>query len=226
MALVKLGGLITAASGASAGVTFKQTRSGTVMAKTQRTPATRRPLQIQQQARFARASRAWSQLTALQRLAWSTAARNFPIVNRLGVVTHPTGPQFFILCNEPAWTWGEAIKTTPPLPVPRDPALTFASSFAEGGPYDVWWGAPSTSFQGFALISCARPFTTVVPRHFRGYRLLKKAPLAGTEVSVTAEFIAALGAMVHGEAYGVRAMAYDSQNRPIGCFFTAGTVIG
>jgi hypothetical protein len=99
VAIIKLGPVVQAISGTIGDTNFVNAARTVYVRKGRRATSSVRRAQLNQQQTMNTVARAWVALTTNQRNGWTTAAKNFPHKNKLGVPTTLSGREFFFLRN-------------------------------------------------------------------------------------------------------------------------------
>ena len=123
MALVKFGGGVAAISGKVAGTVYARNKSGAYMRNWAKPTNTPSESQVNNRARFASQSAAWSALDSTNKSSWESTAAGVTRVNRFGEPYVPTGRQIYLESNNNLASAGKppvdtpSIDYTPPAPV-------------------------------------------------------------------------------------------------------------
>jgi hypothetical protein len=136
MALVKLGGGITAMSGSIAGNTFARNRFGNYVRSRTKPVNPRSTGQVLIRSILSQLAENWKDvLTDPYRLAWAAYAASINMKNRLGEVMNATGFNHYIRSNSPRMQYGFAAINTAPtvLSLPeKDPLFAVAAAQGTG----------------------------------------------------------------------------------------------
>lgn len=174
--------LITQASGSVGGVTFTRTRSGmTLRARSMPVnPAT----QYQQVVRNAQSivSQAWqTNLTDLQREAWTNYAAEISRTNKLGDSIRLTGQQMFVRCNAPRVQAELAIIADGPTDFTLGDPVTvtgFVTSAGTPNTMTLIWSAGGFEEEDILLVYVSRPMA-ITRNFFKGPFRFNSSPEAG-----------------------------------------------
>lgn len=155
---MKLGPLVSAASGSIGGVTFAQSAGGAVVRRACTKTQSASFAQAQHRARFADVSKLWTSLSSTEKAAWNTAATQVQVPDRLGIPIVKTGRQ--LLMN-----LGARLRTaipTAPYPPPNQVARPFFQHLAIGwvaGLLEIDYVVPATMNDGVLHLYAARSFS-------------------------------------------------------------------
>ena len=125
MALIKYGVAVSAIAGKVGGVVFKQSLGGATLQSNRSYKRTVNQTSVNNQRStnpfgigmidaLKWCARYWKTLTILQKASWLAAAPNFPLVNKLGVVSKPSGYHLFQHINIRLYFTTGAIVLVPP----------------------------------------------------------------------------------------------------------------
>ncbi len=137
MAIVRLGPIVSAISGALGSVVFVAGGRSTVARLRPLTIDKSTSFSLRQDGRMANLRRYWSTMTDLQKERWNTDAHDIPQTNALGVASPMSGFNYFIMTNKKAFP---DIFTTFPFPAAleqKDFVVNPAASFSASGAYTV-----------------------------------------------------------------------------------------
>lgn len=127
MAIIKTSSTVLAISGNVGGANFVNSARSPYIRPARRPTSSRSKSQLIQQRSMTVLTNAWNALTVNQRAAWTTAAKNFPHRNRLGIPTTLNGREFYFFRNlfnlsSLGILYG-AIESTPPI-MKQSPPIT------------------------------------------------------------------------------------------------------
>lgn len=133
MALIRLGGLVTAISGKIGGQTLGTSASGSYIKNTGTPRKTISLLQQQKMQIMATSAQAWRKLTNAQRLVFTAASPSYPYLNRVGETKYYSGFAIFTKLRNNLLNIG-ALALPTPLPLTSfPPLLSPAVTFSAGG---------------------------------------------------------------------------------------------
>jgi len=95
MAIIRMGPVITAVSGAVGGVEFAAARGATVLRRRQHKLRRNSPSALTSNAAYLKTLHSWRALTGDQKLQWNASAANLPLIDRLGNARTLTGQQAY-----------------------------------------------------------------------------------------------------------------------------------
>jgi len=184
MASVKYGAIITSMKGKIGGIVFQGGASGEI-AKLDAVAASAKLTKADAGRVFptksviALVSGSWRNLTAAQRLSWTTGAVNFPAINKFGVAYTPKGYQVFMRLNSQLFNYQGAIINSCPVPLSVPALPVFSAANAATNNIDVTWaGALATGFK--LLISVTQPMALGNNAKPSFYKLVKVLTSAST----------------------------------------------
>lgn len=204
MAIFKTGAIVGGISGTVGGATFVVSSRGLVVRQPRRRTIHRGIFTQIQKGLFQARTRRWATFTPSTRAAWETAARNFPVTNRLGVTNRYTG---FILWMHFAANGIFDITTLdirPPVLL-SGPALRITSlNFTVGGPYTFTAETIAPTPYTAITLDAARTWKTTPAKFFRWRMHISSFfPMTGTK-TFTQPFDFFLGAPQLGETVAIR----------------------
>jgi hypothetical protein len=209
--IVKMGAVVSQASGSIGGITFSNRKGSPVCSLKGRQCDKKTDAQITHQAAHANTARAWQDLSGASRFQWNLYALKHTRLNRLGVQRKMTGYQFFMKENTLLAQIGGTLRQTPPLQGQCGAGYPAVTIFYTGGPYTLEMSPPATDTTGWYAIYGARPCKTVnTGRLFP--RLVHAEYVSGyTAFDLYAPWLAVFGEMASSELYWL-AMRYVGSN--------------
>lgn len=230
MAIIRTSPILSAVSGALAGIVFAQGKRGTVARIRPYKKPQRSVALLEQQSLYANVARAWQTLTSEQRDAWRALAVDLPTTNRLGVTSAPSGFQTFVSVN----LFSRGMSSFVPSDPPRRGSLLILEDlsvlFREAGSYRVTVTVANSSEPTAIQISGSRSFSTALPKFPKRFRVVHQEVLLMNVVEtyeIFAEWSATFGPMAANEAFAVRVQLLDPADMifPLPPITQAGNVI-
>lgn len=207
MAIIRASALVAAISGSVGGVNFATGKRGTVARLRGRRIPTQTEVLLRQQAIFANASRTWRELSNEQRSSWRALAPGYPITNRLGQTSPPSGYTLFLeVVIRGLRIWGFQFMD-PPAQLPVPILESIASTFEVSGDYTLSFEISTPVFIVRLQVWGARHFSKVIPKTRPRWREIVILPSAGggsAPVNIRAEWEAVFGTMAIDEAYSLK----------------------
>ena len=124
MASIRFSALVGSAVGSVGGLTLRTGRGGPVISSRARPTLPASAAQADAQAKFETVHRAWSALSAAQKLSWTTAAAATTRTNRVGLTRPRTARETYFATAMPMCYAGITLPTTYALPVYSQPYTT------------------------------------------------------------------------------------------------------
>jgi len=158
--ILRLGGIVTQASGSMGGITISNRRGVQVAsARPRRCKQNTVPVQEAQQ-NYLTALAAYRGLPALTQLAWKMYCIKHPVNNRLGITRRYTPQQLYLSQAIPRLRAGLGTPGSPPGQPQQSIGVPSTMAFTSGGPYTFEFYAPTGAPTGFYLLSVARTTST------------------------------------------------------------------
>jgi len=160
MALVKFGPIVGAASGKLGSICFSR-QGGASIVRTQ--PIAKGPpsaAQMSNDATFARAQSTWRSLPAADRLTWTTAARQLPSANRLGLSRQLSGYQLYLQSTMLCLLGGVAVQDTFSSDIAKHWSKVASIELWPGGPANLVLDTPTASGVPHNIVRAQRTHRT------------------------------------------------------------------
>lgn len=125
MAILKLGGTVTAISGKIGGQVFGTSSNGAYLKNNSWSQQPTTPMQTAQRTKPQQFTQLWRTTTAAQKALWSAAVIDYPYINRVGDTVYYNGYQLFCYLNANLLLTLQSPLLTPPAFV-NYPALTYS----------------------------------------------------------------------------------------------------
>lgn len=167
--IARTSALVGAASGSIGSVTFKNARSGLVIAKRPSKVNRRSERQLTHRSRFQRVTQAWRETSAAQRIAWTRLATTLPHKNSLGISRPLTGYQLYLKFNLHIALVTNAIFPRPPTGLVSVPVISMSLDFEEEDHYEVTCEMPVVTTDNIQWMYFGRTFSTSRPKFFDNF---------------------------------------------------------
>ena len=193
---VLLGPLVTAAAGSIRGSTF-QRHNGTTIVRAKPLPTKRyTPAASAITSVGSYLSRAWGQLTQVQRDAWSTQALAMTWFDKFGNVIPGKGYWLFLRCNQYTRLLLSPFLTAPGPLTPLDAIIGMSGDFTAVNTWPVTWSLPSpSSALGPYFIYASRWQSNGKGSSFGAQRLIGYIPaLTANSFDLWPQYVARFGA--------------------------------
>ena len=194
MALIRLGGLVTAISGKIGGQTLGTSASGSYIKNTG-TP--RKAITLLQQTKMQRMStsaQAWRALSSAQRAVYISASPSYPYLNRVGETKYYSGFAIFTkLRNNLLGVGGSG--TPAPLPLFTFPPLSASAISSVAGVYTIQSSGSDlgATYRLFVTRPASQGITNSYKNHF--FITIVTAGQLSSGLNITSALVAKFGAL-------------------------------
>jgi hypothetical protein len=224
MALTNPGPLSSAVSGNIGGLCFSTSKTGAHVRSALKRCNQQTPAQLSHRAKLSHAYAAWVALTATQRLAWSRAAEQYPVTNRLHLTRSLSPWSLFTALFIAAGSDFLGSFEDPPvmMAAPQPYNLLLTPDLTDG--FDLSWD-PSTSSASYqATAFAARSFSTVRLAQPKVWTYIGSLTPATDPWDIQSLVAAALGAPQAGELLWVKLRLWQLDRLPSELSVVAATV--
>ena len=223
--IVRLGLIVTQASGSVGAVQFASGRAAPTVRMRPTRAAQQTPDQTAHQAAHATAAAAWSALTAAQQFAWKLYALKQVRRNRLGVVRNLTAFQLFVQQNTLRLEIGAPLFSAPPQLGGSGVGTPAFIVFTAGGTYQLTMLCPDSDPTGYYAIYGHRPHSTLrIGRLFK-HLIYSAAVDTSMDVDLSPYWTAKMGPMASGEKYWLSARYLGDHSLMSAPLSLTGTVV-
>jgi len=209
--IVRLGGMITQASGSLGAIQFASGRATPVVKMRRRSSTQQTPDQLEHQAAHAAAAAAWTSLIDAHKFAWKLYAIKQVRNNRLGMSRQLTAFQLFVQQNTLRAQIGATLRTNPPKLGMSGIGVPAYIGFVAGGAYTIYMLSPTTDPHGWYVIYGHRPVSTTHTGRVFKHVVYSAAVEHSMNVDISAEWAAKMGPMDASEKYWI-AIRYLGDN--------------
>ena len=209
--IVRLGGMITQASGSLGAIQFASGRATPVVKMRRRSSTQHTPDQLDHQAAHATAAAAWNAITDAQKFAWKLYALKQVRNNRLGMSRQLTAFQLFVQQNTLRAQIGATLRTNPPRLGMSGIGIPAFIGFTSGGSYRIYMISPTTDPDGWYVIYGHRPVSTTHTGRVFKHVVYAAAVEDSMDVDISATWAAKMGPMTASERYWI-AIRYLGDN--------------